>query len=51
MDKKQLTVRELVCLLDACPSDMLVKVEGCDCVREAMGVETLDEENILIASY
>jgi hypothetical protein len=34
-----LTVRELIDLLNRCPQDSPVEVEGCDCTGDATGVE------------
>lgn len=39
---KQLTVSELIDLLAKFPPDMLVQVEGCDCIGVAVGVDLMD---------
>lgn len=39
MDKKQLTVREVIEQLQQLPPDALVALEGCDCYGPCCGVE------------
>lgn len=42
--KPQITVAQLIALLQKEDPSKLVTVEGCDCVGEAVGVETSNDD-------
>lgn len=54
MDEEELepmTVKRLVWELTKYPPDMLVSIEGCDCIGDALGAEPMDSvrgERLLI---
>lgn len=51
MKKKQLIVKQLIELLQEQPQDVLVEIEGCDCVGEATGVSfctSFNEHTVMI---
>jgi hypothetical protein len=41
-----LTVAQLIKLLQAEPQDAVVEIEGCDCVGEAVGIESLERGRV-----
>jgi len=47
MERKQLTVGELIELLKTCPADSLVSIEGCDCCGDACGVTPWEGEVLI----
>lgn len=40
---KQITVRELIALLEKAPQDLPVSVEGCDCYQKAAAVRVFSD--------
>jgi hypothetical protein len=43
--KSPMTVKDVLAALRSMPQDMIVELEGCDCVGQAMGVELFTYSN------